>query len=130
METESTAPGDARAVAVSLLEPVGLALPADARDFTVDRSPLEPFRNASLTTFTAGSAEMTAACEAAGAVVAPDARIGAQDAKVLRGVQVEEGSTLCSKDSDYGRGPAFRVVIPPAETGTVHVALYQLPAGR
>ncbi|MGW9415107.1 hypothetical protein [Arthrobacter cupressi] len=130
METESNAPADARAVVDSLFEPFGLALPADARDFTVDRSPLEPFQNASLTTFTADSAEMTAACESAGAMVAPDARIVAQDAKLLRGVHLEEGSTLCSKDSDYGRGPAFRAVIPPSKTGTVYVAVYQLPAGR
>lgn len=126
----TTTPADPRAAAVSLLEPVGLSLPDDARDVVVDASPLEPFENASLTSFTAGTAAMKAQCEAAGAMVAPDARIGAQDTKVLRGTQVKAGSTLCSKDSEFGRGPAFRVVIPPADNGTVHVAVYQLPAGR
>jgi hypothetical protein len=130
METESTAATNARAVALSLFEPVGLSLPEDAEDITVDSSPLEPFENASLTSFKAGTARMTAVCESAGAIVSPDARIGAQDAKVLRGVRLDDGSTLCSKDSDSGRGPAYRVVIPPSEAGTVYVAVYQLPAGR
>ncbi len=130
METESTAAADARAVALSLFETVGLSLPEDARDITVDDSPLEPFENASLTSFKAGTARMMAVCESAGAMVSPDAKIGAQDAKVLRGAELEEGSTLCSKDSDSGRGPAFRVVVPPSEAGTVYVAVYQLPTGR
>jgi hypothetical protein len=121
---------DPRAAAASLLEPVGLSLPDGAEDVAVDEGPLEPFEDASLTSFTADPVEMKTICESAGAIVAPDATIGAQDAKMLRGIQVEEGSTLCSKDSDSGRGPAFRVVIPPAESGTVHVAIYRLPAGR
>ncbi len=130
MEPEPTATGDSRDAVVSLFEPVGLELPESADNITVDQSPLEPFEDASLTSFTADTAEMKAICKSTGAMVAPDARIGPQDAKVLRDAELVEGSTLCSKDSDSGQGPAFRVVIPPSESGTVHVAIYQLPAGR
>lgn len=127
MEPQSTGPRD---VVVSLFEPVGLELPASADDITADQSPLEPFESASLISFTANAAEVKAACRSAGASVAPGARIGPQDAKVFRDAELVAGSTLCSKDSDAGRGPAFRVAIPPSEAGIVHAAIYQLPEGR
>jgi hypothetical protein len=130
MTSDSPAPGDASSLAASLFAPLELSLPASADGSTVDQTPVEPFANASLTSFTADTAEMKSICVSAGSTVAPDAQIVAQDAKVLRRVGIEPGSTLCSKDTDSGRGPAFRVVIPPHDSGKIHVAIYQLPAGR
>ena len=101
-----------------------------ADGIAVDQTPLGPFPGASLTSFTADTEEMKSICVSAGSMVARNAEIVAQDAKVLRGVGIEPCSTLCSKDTDSGRGPAFRVVIPPKDSGKIHVAIYQLPAGR
>lgn len=130
MTMDSPAPGDASSLAASLFAPLDLSLPASADGIAVDQTPLEPFAGASLTSFTADTEEMKSICVSAGSMVAPNAEIVAQDAKVLRGVEIEPGSTLCSKDTDSGRGPAFRVVIPPKDSGKIHVAIYQLPAGR
>lgn len=130
MTMDSPAPGDASSLAASLFAPLDLSLPASADGIAVDQTPLEPFAGASLTSFTADTEEMKSICVSAGSMVAPNAEIVAQDAKVLRGVGIEPGSTLCSKDTDSGRGPAFRVVIPPKDSGKIHVAIYQLPAGR
>lgn len=130
MTMDSSAPGDASSLAASLFAPLDLSLPASADGIAVDQTPLEPFAGASLTSFTADTEEMKSICVSAGSMVAPNAEIVAQDAKVLRGVVMEPGSTLCSKDTDSGRGPAFRVVIPPKDSGKIRVAIYQLPAGR
>ena len=129
MTMDSPAPGDASSLAASLFAPLDLSLPASADGIAVDQTPLEPFAGASLTSFTADTEEMKSICVSAGSMLAPNAEIVAQDAKVLR-VGIEPGSTLCSKDTDSGRGPAFRVVIPPKDSGKIHVAIYQLPAGR